>query len=133
LDAGLWEGCFAFLDFLGFGPTTTVDFSSDSSLVVTDGVGVGAAVGVDDAVSGEASGVGVSVATGPSGARLLMDALGADGVTPRAAGADAACEPHAVKAAQSNEANAAPIRTFTESTSPPFDALNASKHPTDCT
>lgn len=70
-----------FLDFFGFGGTTACESSSGSSVAVTEGLEVGLGEDSGVAASGEVSGVGVMVATGPSGDRVLADTLDAgDGV-----------------------------------------------------
>lgn len=69
VDAG-----FGFFDLLGFGETAVRESLSDSSVAVTEELVVGLGVGSGVAAWGEVSGVGVTVATGPSGDRVLVAA-----------------------------------------------------------
>ena len=112
MDAGPGEVGFGFFDFLGFGEATARESSSDSSVGVTEELGVGLGDGVAVVDSGDVIGVGVTVATGPSGDRLLVAALDADEGPWRGSGADSASDEHAVRPAHRRATMPRATRTF---------------------
>jgi hypothetical protein len=112
LDAGPGEVGFGFFGFLGFGEATARESSSDSSVGVTEGLGVGLGDGVAVVDSGDVIGVGVTVATGLSGDRLLAAALDADEGPSRDPGADSVSGEHAARPAHRRATVPSATRTF---------------------